>query len=531
MADIDGIKKQIAAVGAQLRGLKANNGSEQEIEALRAQLETLKTAMRGGSAPSGSASKEVVFNLKVPKGTKDYNEKEMVIREKVINTITSTFKKYGGVPIDTPVFELKEILSGKYGEDSKLIYDLEDQGGEKCALRYDLTVPFARFVAMNKISNIKRYHVAKVYRRDQPAMTKGRMREFYQCDFDIAGQYDTMIPDAEIVCVANEVLTKLEIGEFIIKINHRKILDGIFDFCGVPEDKIRTISSAIDKLDKLPWESVFKEMTVDKGLDPLVAEKIGEIVRQKGGAELVEKLLLNQELTANQKLNEGLLEMRLFFQYAAAYEITPRISFDLSLARGLDYYTGIIYEAVLVQEENDRDSGKAKKKSGGDNDEASARIGSVAAGGRYDELVGMFNSSKSGRVPCVGISFGLERIFAILSSKLDAAHVKSTQTDVFVLSVGEGLLVERIKFTNMLRKAGIKAEFLMKNVPRLQAQYNFCDKFLIKYAVILGRSELDSGNVRIKNMVSGDSVSGDKDGDLVPIENLVSELQSRLAAN
>jgi len=151
------------------------------------------------------------------------------------------------------VFELRDTLTGKYGEDSKLIYDLADQGGEICSLRYDLTVPFARFLAQNAIQSIKRYHIAKVYRRDQPAMTKGRMREFYQCDFDIAGTYDSMLPDAEILRVIKEVFEGLPgwKGKFIIKINHRKILDGIFQICGVPEDKIRTISSAVDKLDKV----------------------------------------------------------------------------------------------------------------------------------------------------------------------------------------------------------------------------------------------------------------------------------------
>lgn len=152
-----------------------------------------------------------------------------------------------------PVFELKETLTGKYGEDSKLIYDLADQGGEICSLRYDLTVPFARHCAQKAIQNIKRYHIAKVYRRDQPAMTKGRMREFYQCDFDIAGQYDSMLPDAEILRIVKEVFEELPEwkGKFTIKINHRKILDGIFQICGVPADKIRTISSAVDKLDKV----------------------------------------------------------------------------------------------------------------------------------------------------------------------------------------------------------------------------------------------------------------------------------------
>jgi histidyl-tRNA synthetase len=156
------------------------------------------------------------------------------------------------------VFELRKVLTGKYGEDSKLIYDLADQGGEICSLRYDLTVPFARWLAMNPhVQQIKRYHIAKVYRRDQPAMSKGRMREFYQCDFDIAGTYDAMLPDAEVLRIAMEILDSLEVGKYTIKINHRKILDGLFAICGVPADKISQISSAVDKLDKVCFRSAF----------------------------------------------------------------------------------------------------------------------------------------------------------------------------------------------------------------------------------------------------------------------------------
>ncbi|KAJ1670746.1 Cytoplasmic and mitochondrial histidine tRNA synthetase, partial [Spiromyces aspiralis] len=210
----------------------------------------------------------------------------MAVREEIFSTITKVFKKHGAVALDTPVFELKDILTGKYGEDSKLIYDLKDQGGEECSLRYDLTVPFARYLAMNGVSKMKRYHIAKVYRRDQPAMTKGRMREFYQCDYDIAGTYERMIPDTEIVVTLVDALTRLDIGPFVIKINHRKVLDGMFEVCGVPEDKIRTISSAVDKLDKLPWQDVYVEMTEEKGLDPEVASRIGEYVKHRGGAEL-----------------------------------------------------------------------------------------------------------------------------------------------------------------------------------------------------------------------------------------------------
>ena len=194
------------------------------------------------------------FVLKTPKGTKDWADKDMVLREAIFGTLSTLFKKHGGVTIDTPVFELREILTGKYGEDSKLIYNLEDQGGELTSLRYDLTVPFARFVACNNIASIKRYHIAKVYRRDQPAMTKGRMREFYQCDFDIAGNYDTMVPDSEILALLCDGLNGLGIQDFKVKLNHRKILDGIFQACGVKEEDVRKISSAVDKLDKSPWK-------------------------------------------------------------------------------------------------------------------------------------------------------------------------------------------------------------------------------------------------------------------------------------
>ncbi|KAI4849162.1 histidyl-tRNA synthetase, partial [Aureobasidium sp. EXF-8846] len=257
------------------------------------------------------------FQLKVPKGTKDWEGKDMVIRDKIFSTITNVFKRHGAVTIDTPVFELKEILSGKYGEDSKLIYDLADQGGELCSLRYDLTVPFARWLAMNtSVQNIKRYHIAKVYRRDQPAMTKGRMREFYQCDFDIAGAYDPMIPDAEILRIACEIFDELGWkGKYTIKLNHRKILDGIFSVCGVPTDKLRTISSAVDKLDKSPWDEVKREMTEEKGLDPEIADKIGKYVVRKGGRDLLKDLQADATLSANESAKAGLDNIEILFNY------------------------------------------------------------------------------------------------------------------------------------------------------------------------------------------------------------------------
>jgi histidyl-tRNA synthetase len=430
----------------------------------------------GGAAP---AKTPIKFSLKTPKGTRDWEPLSMALRAKIFDIITQVFKRHGAVTIDTPVFELKEILSGKYGEDSKLIYDLQDQGGELCSLRYDLTVPFARFVAMNPTENgnIKRYHIAKVYRRDQPAMSKGRFREFYQCDFDIAGQYDAMVPDSEILLIVIETLSALGLEGFTIKLNHRKILDGIFDVCGVPASKTRAISSAVDKLDKSPWEEVKREMVVDKGLDETVADEIGTYVSQKGGRDLLKILENDEKLSKHKAASEGIKDMVTLFDYLDIYGVSDRMSFDLSLARGLDYYTGIIYEAVTAASAPpgfvngdkkdvvaDAAPVKKSKKEDDEVDESKVGVGSIAAGGRYDNLVGMFsNSKKPDAVPCVGISIGVERVFAIMMAKLkeqeslgEKTEVRSKEVDVFVMSMGgDGFLKERMTIAKKFWDAGI----------------------------------------------------------------------------
>jgi len=446
--------------------------------------------------------------------------------------------------LNRPVFELKEILAGKYGEDSKLIYDLADQGGEICSLRYDLTVPFARWLAMNSnIQSIKRYHIAKVYRRDQPAMAKGRMREFYQCDFDIAGSYDSMLPDAEIMRITCEIFEALGWkGKYTIKLNHRKILDGIFEVCGVPADKIRAISSAVDKLDKSPWEEVRREMTEDKGLDGEVADKIGEYVVLKGGRDILEKLRSDEKLVANGSAKQGLEDIELLFGYLESFEVLDRISFDMSLARGLDYYTGVIYEVVTEgsapqTSEGQKQAGKkAKKVPEGEEDRSndpSIGVGSVAAGGRYDNLVGMFSGKQ--QVPCVGISFGVERIFSITKQRLaadaSAAAIRSNEVDVYVMAFGgkgfDGLLKERMQVARKLWDAGIKAEFSWKVKPKLPAQFKAAEINGVPFAVILGDEELAAGKCRIKELGLPEG-HPEKDGVLVELKNVDQEVKSRL---
>uniref|UniRef100_A0A665V536 histidine--tRNA ligase n=1 Tax=Echeneis naucrates TaxID=173247 RepID=A0A665V536_ECHNA len=406
----------------------------------------------------------------------------MAIREKVFNTIIGCFKRHGAETIDTPVFELKETLTGKYGEDSKLIYDLKDQGGELLSLRYDLTVPFARYLAMNKITNIKRYHIAKVYRRDNPAMTRGRYREFYQCDFDIAGQYDAMIPDAECLKIVHEILSELELGDFCIKVNDRRILDGMFAVCGVPIDKFRTICSTVDKLDKMAWADVKKEMVNEKGLSEEVADQIGEYVSMQGGMDLAERLLQDQKLSQSKQACAGLSDIKLLFSYLQLLQVTDKVVFDLSLARGLDYYTGVIYEAVLTQTAHAEDS---------------VSVGSVAGGGRYDGLVGMFDP-KGRKVPCVGVSIGIERIFSIMEQKASAEKVRTTEVQVMVVSAQKNLLQERLKLVSDLWNGGVKAEMMYKKNPKLLSQLQHCEEAGIPLVAILGEQELKDGVVKLR---------------------------------
>uniref|UniRef100_A0A8D9EEK4 histidine--tRNA ligase n=3 Tax=Cacopsylla melanoneura TaxID=428564 RepID=A0A8D9EEK4_9HEMI len=448
-------------------------------------LKELKSKLCQTSVPVDDFDNDQVkLTLKTPKGTRDYGPEPMVLRKNVLEQIISIFKRHGAQTIDTPVFELREVLNGKYGEDSKLIYDLADQGGELLSLRYDLTVPFARYLAMNKISNIKRYQVAKVYRRDNPVMSKGRYREFYQCDFDIAGKYDPMIPEAECVRVVSEILSSLPIGDYVIKLNHRSLLDGLFESCGVPAKQFRTTCSSVDKLDKWKWQDVRYEMTQEKGLSEDIADKIGMYVQQHGHKDLVEKFMQDDLLKVSKPAMEGLAAIKLLLSYCDIYELTDKVIFDLSLARGLDYYTGIIYEAVLI---GDRRKGES--------------VGSVAGGGRYDNLVGMFDPRQR-NVPCVGISIGVERIFSLIESKLAAERTKlrTTEVEVYVASAQKGLLEERMRLCSYLWKNGINAEHSYKKNPKLLAQLQYCEENGIPWVAIVGESEIAKNIVRLREV-------------------------------
>ena len=405
-----------------------------------------------------------------------------------------------------------------------------------------------------QIQNIKRYHIAKVYRRDQPAMTKGRKREFYQCDFDIAGTYDPMLPDAEILRIICEIFQELGWnGKFSIKINHRGILDGVFAVCGVPADKTRSISSAVDKLDKLPWDEVRKEMVEEKGLSEEVADKIWEYVQNKGGPEILDKLQKDETLKDNKSMQKGLSDMELLFRYLTAFNVLPFIEFNLSLARGLDYYTGLIYEVITdgsapsssgTAQSLQRSAKKAASSSkppasnNPDDEDRSADpsvgVGSIAAGGRYDNLTEKFNPRAL--VPCVGISFGVDRIFSVTKARMDATggteKVRLNEVDVFVMAFGgkgfDGMLEQRMSLARTLWEAGIKAEFSYKVKPKLPAQFKAAEVGGVPFAVIIAEEEQKAGKVKIKELGLPEG-HAEKEGVLVALGDLVEEVKSRLS--
>ncbi|KAF1315706.1 Histidine-trna ligase, partial [Globisporangium splendens] len=439
---------------------------------------------------------------KIAKGAQDFLPHQMQLREKIFNKIRMVFKRHAGVEIETPVFELKETLTGKYGEDSKLIYDLADQGGELLALRYDLTVPFARFMALHNPGNIKRYHIARVYRRDNPQMARGRFREFYQCDFDIAGSYAPMLPDAEVLSIGIEVLQQFpELGPVKVKLSHRLLLDAILAICGVPADKFRTTCSAIDKLDKEPWANVRREMVDDKGIPEDVADRIQQFVCKVGSPRELHAELTREKLFGdNADANKAMGELQLLFEYLDAMGVLEYVSFDLSLARGLDYYTGLIYEFVLMSPEHN--------------------VGSIAAGGRYDNLVGMFSATGQ-QIPCVGVSMGIERIFGILQAHAEKTSKASTPpSQVLVASTGGSLLLPKLAICKELWRANISAEVMQVDNPKFTKQLHYALESGIPYMVVIGEDELASGQVKIKEIAAKDEVA-------VPRADMVTELLRR----
>ncbi|HMX95938.1 MAG TPA: histidine--tRNA ligase [Bacteroidia bacterium] len=434
----------------------------------------------------------------IPKGTRDFSPSEMVRRNFIFNTIRKVYERYGFVQIETPAMEILSTLEGKYGEegdkllfrilnsgevvqdakskgDSLKISDLSEKG-----LRYDLTVPFARYVVMhqNEIAfPFKRFQMQPVWRADRPQ--KGRYREFYQCDADVIGS-TSLISEAEFLLIIQEVFNSLQIG-VTIKINNRKILAGIAEVIG-HADKIIDITVAIDKLDKIGEQKV-KEELLTKGLSADAINKMQPLFESHGDFE--SKLNFLKTFLAEVSIGlKGIEETEAVIRYLNAFgKQLQNLELDITLARGLNYYTGSIFEVKV-------------------NDSRSTFSGSVLGGGRYDDLTGIFGLPN---VSGVGISFGIDRIYDVMleMNLFDQLKLSETTSQVLLVNFGQEEEQFSLKILNELRQAGINAEIFPEHAAKMKKQMSYADSKKIPFVVLIGKDEMQSGSLTIKDMATG----------------------------
>ncbi len=433
----------------------------------------------------------------IPKGTRDFSVEEMAKRNYIFDTIKQVFALYGFRQIETPAMETLQTLMGKYGEEGdKLLFkilnsgdflsdvtpdDLAERNLNRLAarlcekgLRYDLTVPFARFVVMHRNEltfPFKRYQIQPVWRADRPQ--KGRYREFYQCDADVVGS-DSLLNEVELVQMIDEVFARLGI-RVAIKLNNRKILSGIAEWIGAPE-KIVDITVAIDKLDKIGLEKVNDELR-EKGISEEAIARLQPIILLEGTNE--EKLqVLRKELADSEVGQKGIDELEYILQKIAVSPLRSTLDIDLTLARGLNYYTGAILEVKALD----------------------VQIGSITGGGRYDNLTGVFGLSG---VSGVGISFGADRIFDVLN-QLDLYPKESLQsTQIMFVNFGEAEEAVCLAYLAQLRAAGVRAE-IYPEAAKMKKQMGYADSTHVEYVALVGESEIASGKIALKNMTTGE---------------------------
>ena len=423
----------------------------------------------------------------IPKGTRDFGPSEMVGRNYIFQIVKSVFRKYGYQCIETPSLENLGTLLGKYGEEGdKLLFRIQNSG-EKAALapekglRYDLTVPFARFVVQhqNEISfPFKRYQIQPVWRADRPQ--KGRYREFYQCDVDVIGS-KSLLNELELVQIVDDVFGQMGV-RVCIKINNRKILAGLAEVSGQP-DKLVDITVAIDKIDKIGLDAVKQEL-FEKGLTEAAVAVIEPVLTLSGTTE--EKLARMRELLAGSEVGmKGLDEIGTLFSLIAGAGISQPVELDLSLARGLNYYTGAIFEVKALD----------------------FAIGSICGGGRYDDLTGIFGlPGMSG----VGISFGADRIYDVLSGLNLFPQDAASAATVLFTNMGEREVAYTIPVAAGLRAAGIACEIYPDNT-KLKKQFEYADRKGIPYLAIVGDQEVADSTVMLKNLASGEQRPVPKD--------------------
>jgi histidyl-tRNA synthetase len=409
---------------------------------------------------------------------RDFLPARMILRQYVVGVLREVFERFGFEPLETPAIEYAETLEGKFGDEAdKLIYRFEDRGGRRVGLRYDLTVPLARVVAMypELVKPFKRYQIAPVWRAEKPQ--KGRYREFYQCDVDVVGSA-SMLADAEVVAVADFALVRLGFSRYRIKLNDRKILTALGQYAGVPAESLGGIYRAIDKLEKVGAEAVHGELA-SQGIPADTIARLLDLVQVQGEPAGV-FAQLRERLAAVPRGAEGVGELEQVVTYLEELGIGPeRYQVDLSMVRGLEYYTGPIFEAVVEE----------------------PRIGSICGGGRYDNLVGTFSGQSH---PAVGISVGLERIIDVLEELgLVEGRLRQTTTAVLVTVFGPETRAASLALVGDLRRAGINAEVFL-GLEKLPNQLRYASRKGIPFVAILGPDEVAKDVVLVKEMATGE---------------------------
>lgn len=436
----------------------------------------------------------------IPKGTRDFSSTEVSKRNYIFSIIKSNFEQFGFQPIETPTFENSETLMGKYGEEGdRLIFKILNSGdylekvdtqllqekntkkltskiSEK-ALRYDLTVPFARYVVQHQNElefPFKRYQIQPVWRADRPQ--KGRFREFYQCDADVVGS-NSLWQEVEFIQLYDTVFTQLGLNGVTIKINNRKILSGIAEVIGA-SDKLIDFTVALDKLDKIGEEGVKKEM-LEKGISAQALEKVQPLFSFTG--TINEKIAkLEQLLQASSEGLKGVEELQFICDALSTLGLqTANFDLDVTLARGLNYYTGAIFEVAAPE---------------------GVAMGSIGGGGRYDDLTGIFGlKNMSG----VGISFGLDRIYLVLEELDLFPDTVTTKPQALFLNFGQNEAIYALQSISQLRRAGVRVE-LYPDASKLDKQFKYAEKKGIPFVVLVGEEEMKNREFKLKNLASGE---------------------------
>lgn len=407
---------------------------------------------------------------RILRGFRDYLPEVMLPRQRMLDRVAQVFESFGFSPISTPALEYADCLLGKYGDEGdKLLYRFKDNGDRDVALRYDLTVPLARVVGLNRDlpKPFKRYHIAPVWRAETPG--RGRFREFTQCDVDIVGS-DSLMADAECLAVGASVLRALGVERFELRVNNRKLLTALLERVRVEGKAAMAVLRTVDKLPKLGEEATRKLLATENELPPDSVDAIFAFLKLQ--PDELEGFFAGSEVGLR-----GAAELKTLLQLAEEQGIRDRVAVDLSIARGLDYYTGTIYETFLLDLE---------------------AIGSVMSGGRYDELLSMFGGDA---IPSVGISLGVDRLFYGLQ-ELGIVQEQASPTQVLVTVFDESTRKAAYEIAARLRLQGLRAEVFL-GAGKLKKQFQYADRKAIPFAVVAGPDELARGEATLKDLKSG----------------------------